>query len=345
MEIGLYTFADIGIGGKGVSAAQRIPEIIEEAALADEVGLHVFGLGEHHRDGFGTPAPAVVLAAIAARTHRIRLTSAVTVLSSDDPVRVFEQFAALDLVSQGRAEIMAGRGALLDSFHLFGHDLTEYEALFEEKLDLLLRLRGNDPVTWSGRFRPPLHDALIVPRPVQNPLPIWRAVGGSPDSAVGAAKAGVPMALAMLGGRVSQFAPLFDLYRRALSHYGGQPKPTAITMHGFVARTRQQAADTYFPADAALFNWIGAERGMPPMTRADFDEKIHPDGAYLVGSPEEVAEKIIRMRNLFGHQRTLVQMAVGTMSHRDLMQAIELLGTRVLPLVRQEIPETATIGA
>lgn len=343
MEIGIFTFADIGFGAANVDPAQRIPEIIEEAVLADQVGLSVFGLGEHHRKDFGAPAPAVILAAAAARTRNIRLSSAVTVLSSDDPVRVFEQFTALDLVSQGRAEIMAGRGAFLDSFHLFGHDVNDYAALFEEKLDLLLALRGDRPVTWSGRFRAPLDNVVVHPRPVQKPLPVWRAVGGSPESVVQAGRAGLPMALAMLGGKLSQFAPQFDLYRRVLAHQGHAPQPAAITVHGFVAPTTREAADLYFPGDAALLNRVGAERGMPPMTRADFDQKILPDGAYLVGSPEAVAEKIVRMHRLFGHQRTLVQLAVGAMAHRDIMQAIELLGARVLPLVRQEIPQTTKV--
>ncbi|MGN7973207.1 LLM class flavin-dependent oxidoreductase [Serratia sp. 22264] len=337
MEIGIFTFADVGFGEDKVAAAQRIPEIIEEIVLADQVGLSVFGLGEHHRKEFSVPAPAVILAAAAARTHKIRLSSAVTVLSSDDPVRVFEQFTALDLVSQGRAEIMAGRGAFLESFQLFGHSINDYTALFEEKLELLLALRKDEPVTWSGRFRSPLHNVIVHPRPVQKLLPIWRAVGGNPESVVQAGRDGLPMALAMLGGKLSQFAPLFDLYRHSLTQHGHQPQPTAISVHGFVAPTTREAADKYFPGDSAIMNSIGAERGIPPMTRASFDQKILSDGAYLVGSPEEVANKIVRMHQLFGHQRTLIQLAVGSMSHRDIMQAIELLGSRVLPLVRQKI--------
>lgn len=337
MEIGIYTFADVGFGDPAVGAAQRIPEIIEEVVLADQVGLSVFGLGEHHRPEFGSPSAPVILAAAASRTRQIRLSSAVTVLSSDDPVRVFEQFTALDLVSQGRAEIMAGRGAFVESFPLFGYALEDYEALFEEKLDLLLALRKDEPVTWSGRFRSPLNNIVLHPRPVQKLLPVWRAVGGTPESVVKAAQAGIPMALAMLGGKLRQFAPQFELYRRALAHYGHAPQPAAITTHGFVAPTTREAADLYFEGDSALMNRIGVERGMPPMRRADFDQKIQPDSAYLVGSPEDVAEKIVRMHELFGHQRTLIQLAVGSMRHKDIMQAIELLGTRVLPLVRQQI--------
>ncbi|WP_322981448.1 LLM class flavin-dependent oxidoreductase [Pseudomonas sp. C11] len=337
MEIGIYTFADVGFGEPGVGAAQRIPEIIEEVVLADQVGLSVFGLGEHHRPEFGSPAAPVILAAAASRTRQIRLSSAVTVLSSDDPVRVFEQFTALDLVSQGRAEIMAGRGAFVESFPLFGYDLNDYEALFEEKLELLLALREDKPVTWSGRFRSPLENVVLHPRPVQQRLPVWRAVGGTPESVVKAAQAGIPMALAMLGGKLRQFAPQFELYRRALAHYGHAPQPAAITTHGFVAPTTREAADLYFDGDSALMNRVAVERGMPPMRRADFEQKIQPDSAYLVGAPEDVAAKIVRMHELFGHQRTLIQLAVGSMLHQDIMQAIELLGTRVLPLVRQQI--------
>ncbi len=339
MEIGIYTFADVGFGDPAVGAAQRIPEIIEEIVLADQVGLSVFGLGEHHRPEFGSPAAPVILAAAASRTRQIRLSSAVTVLSSDDPVRVFEQFTALDLVSQGRAEVMAGRGAFVESFPLFGYALEDYEALFEEKLDLLLALRKDEPVTWSGRFRSPLNNVVLHPRPVQKLLPVWRAVGGTPESVVKAAQAGIPMALAMLGGKLRQFAPQFELYRRALAHYGHAPQPAAITTHGFVAPTTREAADLYFEGDSVLMNRIGVERGMPPMRRADFDQKIQPDSAYLVGSPEDVATKIVRMHELFGHERTLIQLAVGSMRHKDIMQAIELLGTRVLPLVRQQISQ------
>ena len=337
MEIGIYTFADVGFGEPAVGATQRIPEIIEEVVLADQVGLSIFGLGEHHRPEFGSPAAPVILAGAASRTRQIRLSSAVTVLSSDDPVRVFEQFTALDLVSQGRAEIMAGRGAFVDSFSLFGYDLQDYEMLFEEKLKLLLALREDKPITWSGRFRSPLRDVVLQPRPVQKQLPVWRAVGGTPESIVKAAQAGIPMALAMLGGKLRRFAPQFELYRRALKHYGHAPQPTAITTHGFVAPTTSEAADIYFLGDSALINRIGVERGLLPMSRDDFEQKIQPDSAYLVGSPEDVADKIVRMHELFGHQRTLIQLAVGSMQHRDIMQAIELLGTRVLPLVRQQL--------
>ncbi|WP_155054314.1 LLM class flavin-dependent oxidoreductase [Streptomyces blattellae] len=335
MEIGAFTFVDVGIGG-GVSPAQRIPELLEEIALADEVGLDVFGLGEHHRPGFGVPAPAVLLGAAAARTSRIRLTSAVTVLGSDDPVRVFEQFTAVDLASRGRAEIMVGRGALLDSFRLFGHDAGDYDALFDEKLRLLLDLREPEPVTFSGRFRPPLHNELILPRPVQDRLPVWVGVGGSPNSVVRAASLGLPLALGTIGGTATHFAPMAELYREALAHYEQPAQPMAVTLHGFVADTSQKAGDIYFPADAALFNTIGAERGVPPLGVADIAAKNGPGSMYAVGSPAQVAEKLLHQHEVLGHQRAMVQLAVGTVGHRDVMRAIELLGTEVAPVVRAE---------
>jgi probable LLM family oxidoreductase len=336
MEIGAMTFADVSVTG-GVGPAQRIPELIEEIRLADEVGLDVFGLGEHHHPGFAAPAPAVILAAAAARTSRIRLTSSVAVLSSDDPVRVFEQYTALDLVSGGRAEIMAGRGALLDSFRLFGYGLQDYDELFDEKLRLLLELRSGEPVTWSGRFRPPLKNELVLPRPAQPVLPVWVAVGGTPNSVLRAASLGLPVAIGTVGGLAVQFAPLIDLYREALSQFGQAPQPVAVTLHGFVADTSQKAADVYFPADAELFNIAGAERGIRGVTAAHTAAKNGPGSTYAVGSPEQVAEKLLHHHEVFGHQRTMLQMAVGPVPHADVMRAIELLGTRVAPIVRHEV--------
>ncbi|MEU3982410.1 LLM class flavin-dependent oxidoreductase [Streptomyces sp. NPDC026672] len=335
MEIGAFTFADVPTGD-GAEPARRIPELLEEIALADEVGLDVFGLGEHHRAGFGAPAPAVLLAAAAARTTRIRLTSAVTVLGSDDPVRVFEQFTALDLVSRGRAEIMAGRGALLDSFRLFGYDLHDYDALFDEKLRLLLALREPGPVTWSGRFRPPLHQELVLPRPVQERIPVWIGVGGSRNSVVRAASLGLPLAVGTIGGTAEHFAPMVELYHEALEHYGRPSQPVAVTVHGFVADTSQAAADVYFPADAALFSSLGAERGLPPVTAADAAAKNGPGSMYAVGSPGQVVEKLLHQYDVLGHQRVMLQLALGPVPHREIMRAIELLGTEVAPTVRAE---------
>lgn len=336
MEIGAFTFADVAPVG-GVRPAQRIPELIEEIVLADQVGLDVFGLGEHHHPGFSAPAPPVILAAAAARTERIRLTSAVTVLSSDDPVRVFEQFAALDLVSGGRAEIMAGRGALLDSFRLFGHAVEDYDDLFQEKLELLLRVRSGEPVTWQGRFRPPLHDEVVLPRAVQEVLPVRVAVGGSPNSAIRAAALGLPMVLGTVGGTVAQFAPLAELYRQAIEHYTQPAQPLAMTLHGFVADTSQRAADAYFPADAELFNVAGVERGIRGVTAEHVAAKNGPGSTYAVGSPQQVIDKLLHHHEVLGHQRTMLQLAVGTLPHADVMRAIELLGTEVAPVVRAEV--------
>lgn len=348
MEIGAFTFADIA-RSSDVALARRIPELVEEITLADEVGLDVFGIGEHHHPAFGAPAPAVVLAAAASRTTRIRLTSAVSVLSSDDPVRVFEQFTALDLVSGGRAEIMAGRGALLDSFRLYGFDLADYDELFDEKLRLLLRLRGGEPVTWSGRFRPPLHDELVVPRPVQPELPVWVAVGGSPESVVRAATLGLPLVVGTVGGLAWQFAPLVELYRELLARSGHETRPVAVTLHGFVADTSQRAGELYFPADAELFNTAGAARGIRGVTAEHIAAKNGPGSMYAVGSPQQVVEKLLHHHEVFGHQRTMLQLAVGPLAHSDVLRAIELLGTEVAPVVRAEValrrPATAPAEA
>lgn len=341
IEVGAFTFADVSLDPLGVGPARRLPELVEEITLADEVGLDVFGVGEHHRPDFAAPAPAILLAAAAARTSSIRLTSAVTVLSSDDPVRVFEQFSMLDNLSGGRAEIMAGRGALTESFRIFGHDLADYDELFAEKLDLLLALRNGDPVTWSGRHHAPLDRELIYPRPVQNPLPVWLALGGSPQSAMRAGHLGLPMALGIIGGRAAQFEPVVALYRNALAHARQPAQPIAVTVHGFVADTSQHAADVYYQGDAEVLNRIGGERGMRPMSRADFDLKLQPGGAYAVGSPQQVTEQIVGLYETFGHQRTLLQLSIGSVSHRDVMRAIELLGTEVAPAVRAEVARRA----
>lgn len=336
MEIGWFTFTDLTVGDPN-AATRRIPELLEEIALADEAGLEIFGMGEHHHPGFGGPAPAVVLAAAAARTKRIRLTSAVTVLGADDPVRVFEQFTALDLVSQGRAEIMAGRGALLDPFRLFGPDMTDYDPAFEEKLRLLLQLREPEPVTWSGQFRPPLRAELIGPRPIQKLLPVWLAVGGTGSSVVRAAELGLPLALGTVGGNTAHFKPLVDLYREALDHYQRPALPVAVTLHGFVADTSQKAGDIYNPADALLFNTAGAARGVSGVTAADIAAKNFPGSMYAVGSPAQVTERLLHHHEVFGHQRTMLQLAVGNIEHRDIMRAIELLGIEVAPAVRAEV--------
>ncbi|HEX2729256.1 MAG TPA: LLM class flavin-dependent oxidoreductase, partial [Rubrobacteraceae bacterium] len=283
--------------------------------------------------------PAVALAAAAERTKNIRLSSAVTVLSSDDPVRVFQQFATLDLLSGGRAEIMAGRGSFIESFPLFGYDLNDYDELFAEKLDLLLKLRESERVTWSGRHRARLEDVGVYPRPVQDPLPVWIAVGGTPQSVVRAASLGLPLAIAIIGGQPSNFAPLANLYREAASEAGHDPErlPISINSHTYVAETSQQASDEYFPTYSAMMNKIGRERGWSPMRRGQFEGGRSRRGALLVGSPEEVVEKILYEHEFFGHQRFMAQISVGALPHDKVMRAIELLGTEVAPAVRKEL--------
>jgi probable LLM family oxidoreductase len=337
MEIGAFTFADVSPYASGVHSGQRLPELVEEIKLADEVGLDVFGIGEHHRPDFAAPAPPMLLAAAASHTSRIRLTSAVTVLSSDDPVRVMEQFSMLDSLSGGRAEIMAGRGAFVETFGLFGYDLNDYDDLFAEKLDLLLQLRNGRPVTWSGKHRAALTGVVIQPVPIQQPIPVWLAVGGSPESFLRAGRLGLPLAMGIVGGKPARFAPDIDRYRQLLREFGHPQLPVAITQHGFVAKTTQAAADIYYPADAEVMNRIGRERGFGPTSRADFDRKILPGGPYVVGSPAQVVERILSQHEIFGHQRTLFQLSIGSVSHADLMRAIELLGTEVAPAVRSAL--------
>jgi probable LLM family oxidoreductase len=345
VEIGVHTFADVSLDAGGVGPAQRVREVVEEIALADEVGLEIFGVGEHHRRDYAASAPAVILAAGAERSSRIRLTSAVTVLSSDDPVRVFQQFSTLDLLSAGRAEIMAGRGSFTESFPLFGYDLADYDELFAEKLDLLLAVRDAERVTWSGRLRAPLHDQPVYPRPVQDPLPIWVAVGGNPHSVVRAGALGLPLALAIIGGEPERFVPLAQLYREALTRSGHGSLPISLNLHGFVAETSQAAGDIYYPAHSEVMNRIGRERGWGPTNRAAFDAQVALRGAYVVGSPEQVAEKILFQHELFGHQRTAIQVAIGSVPHRDVLRAIELLGTEVAPRVRAEVARREAVVA
>jgi probable LLM family oxidoreductase len=342
MQIGIYTFAETTPDpqtGRTISAAARLRDLLEEIELADQVGLDVFGVGEHHRPDFVVSAPAVVLGAAAVRTKSIRLTSAVTVLSSDDPVRVFQDFATVDLLSGGRAEIMAGRGSFIESFPLFGYDLEDYDELFSEKLELLLKLRDGERVTWSGEHRAPLKDRGVYPRPIQNPLPIWIAVGGTPESVVRAGTLGLPLALAIIGGTPERFVPLVDLYREAGARAGHDPSTLAVSInsHAYVADDSQRAADEFFPPYAEAMSRIGRERGWPPTTRAQFDAMRSPRGALAIGSPQEVIDKILAQHELFHHQRFLAQLTVGTMPHRSVMRAIELLGTQVAPVVRREV--------
>jgi probable LLM family oxidoreductase len=349
LELGLYTFAELSpdpATGR-TDAGRRLREVVEEIALADQVGLDVFGVGEHHRPDFAVSSPAVVLAAAAARTQGIRLSSAVTVLSSDDPVRVFQDFATLDGLSDGRAEIMAGRGSFVESFPLFGFDLDDYDELFSEKLELLLALREGERVRWSGKHRAAIDGLGVYPRPVQERLPVWIAVGGTPQSIVRAALLGLPLAVAIIGGAPERFVPLVDLYRDAARESGHDPAalPVGINSHAYVADTSQRAADEYFPAYAAMMTRIGRERGWPPMTRPQFDQLRSPRGALVVGSPQEVAEKILFQHELFGHDRFLAQMSVGNLPHAQALRAIELLGTEVAPIVRAELARRAADAA
>jgi probable LLM family oxidoreductase len=341
MELGLYTFGELTPDpntGRAISPAERLRNLLEEIELADQVGLDVFGVGEHHRPDFTVSAPAVVLAAAAERTSRIRLTSAVNVISSDDPVRVFEQFATLDLLSGGRAEIMAGRGSFIESFPLFGYDLRDYDELFAEKLELLLLLRESERITWSGKHRPPLDGQGVYPRPIQRPIPVWIAVGGNPESAVRAGALGLPMALAIIGGMPERFAPFAELHRRAALQTGqAVPPALSINSHGHVADRSQQAADDAFVPFKTMMDQIGRERGWRPMTRQDFEASRTLRGANFVGSPQEVIEKILFQHEIFGHQRFLLQMTVGSMPHDKTMRSIELFGTEVAPAVRAEV--------
>ena len=342
MEIGIYTFAETTPDprtGRTIGSAERMRDLLEEIELADQVGLDVYGVGEHHRPDFVVSAPAVVLGAAAVLTKRIRLTSAVTVLSSDDPVRVFQDFATVDLLSGGRAEIMAGRGSFIESFPLFGYELADYDDLFAEKLELLLKLRDAERVTWSGRHRASLTARGVYPRPLQNPFPIWIAVGGTPESVVRAGTLGLPLALAIIGGTPERFVPLVDLYREAGARAGHDSArlKVSINSHAYVADDSQRAADEFFPSYAEAMSRIGRERGWPPTTRAQFDALRSPSGALAIGSPQEVIDKILSQHGLFNHQRFMAQLTVGTMPHRGVMRAIELLGTQVAPVVRREV--------
>ena len=336
MEIGVDSFvaATIDATGQAVDPARHLSELLEAITLADEVGLDVFGIGEHHRREFLDSAPTVILAAAAARTRRIRLTSAVTVLSAADPVRVFQEFATVDLLSHGRAEMVVGRGSSIEAFPLFGYDLDDYDELFAEKLDLLLELRSSERVTWQGRHRAPLHDQGVWPRPVQDPIPVWIAVGGTPQSVVRAGVLGLPLTIAIIGGQPDRFVPLVELYRRAAAEGGHDPEtlPLGINTHAFVGED-----SAFAPHYTAMMSRIGRERGWPPMGHDQYMALRSPRGALAVGSPEEVAEKLLYEHELFGHQRYLAHMSVGAIAHADVMRSIERYGSEVAPLVRAEV--------
>ena len=343
MQIGVDSFAAAisdPATGLILSPVERMRHLLEEIELADKTGLEVFGIGEHHRAEFLDSAPVVILAAAATRTKNIRLTSAVTVLSAADPVRVFQEFATLDLISNGRAEIVAGRGSFVESFPLFGLQLEDYDSLFSEKLDLLLEIRENTHVHWSGKHRAPLTGQAIYPRPLQNPLPIWVGVGGTPESFARAGALGLPLMVAIIGGEPRRFRPLIDLYRETGRRAGHSAEKLIVGLHsiGFLGDTTKEAADDFYPGYAHTFTEIGKERGWPPTTRAQFDAVRGPTGALLIGDAETVAKKILYVNEVLGGlSRITFQMGVSTLPHQKMLRAIEILGTRVAPIVRKEL--------
>ncbi|MFT3933058.1 MAG: LLM class flavin-dependent oxidoreductase [Chitinophagaceae bacterium] len=340
MEIGAYTFVDITADpatGEKISPQQRVSNLMEEIELAEQVGLDVFAIGEHHRPDYIASSPAVLLGAAAARTKKIKLSSAVTVLSSDDPVRVFQAFSTIDLLSSGRAEIMAGRGSFIESFPLFGYDLKDYDELFEEKLQLLVKLNENEKTSWKGKHRPSINNLGVYPRPFHEKLPIWVAIGGTPQSVLRAASLNLPLALAIIGGMPEQFVPIINLYRQtALKTPAFQPK-VGINSHTYIADTSQKAADEFFPSYADVMTRIGKERGWSGITRQQFDYMMTPKGSLLVGSPQQVIDKILYEHELFKHDRFLAQMSLGAMPHSYTMRSLELLGTKVAPAVKKAI--------
>ena len=340
MQIGIDSFAAAFDGNsRAVNPAARLRQLVEQIHHADDVGLDTFGVGEHHRRDFLDSAPEVILAAAATRTQRIRLTSAVKVLSADDPVRVFQSFATLDLLSAGRAEMIVGRGSFIDAFPLFGYRLEDYDDLFAEKLDLLLKIRDNEHVQWSGKFRPALTGQGVYPRPVQNPLPIWLGVGGTPESFARAGALGLPLMVAIIGGEPRRFRPLIDLYRQTGKQHGYSPEQLKVGVHmlGYVAGTTQEAADTFFPGYAKAMTDVGKERGWPPMTRASFDAQRGPNGPLLVGSPDEVVEKILRhSETLGGITRLSFMMNVASLPQVQMMRAIDAIGARVAPALHEQ---------
>jgi probable LLM family oxidoreductase len=338
MQLGISSFAELTpdpVTGKTISGHQRMMDLMEEIELADQLGLDVYALGEHHRPDFIVSSPAVVLAAAAVKTNHIRLSSAVTVISSDDPVRVFQDFATVDLLSGGRAEIMAGRGSFIESFPLFGYDLKDYDDLFSEKLELLLKLNESEKISWKGKHRSPIQNLGVYPRPFQKKLPVWIAVGGTPESVIRSGKLGLPMALAIIGGSPANFLPLVELYRKTSAAAGHGKLPLAVHSHGYISEDSNQAADEFFPSYAYVMSNIGRERGWPPTTRAQFEAGRSKQGALLVGSPQQVIDKILFEKELFGLDRFLLHVSVGTMPHAQIMHSIELFGTRVAPVIRK----------
>ena len=350
MQIGLYNFGDSmpdATTGARIDQGLRIRNLLDEIELADKVGLDVIALGEHHRADFSISSPTTVLAAAASRTERIRLSSGVTVLGSEDPVRVFQQFATIDQISQGRAEIMAGRGSFIESFPLFGQDLSQYDEIFTEKLDLLLTLRESQTVTWQGVHRPSIDGRDVFPRPFQDELPIWLAIGGTPQSAVRAAALELPLALAIIGGEYAHFEPMTRLYRQAWGEYGNDPATLqlGINAHGFVAETSQEARNLVYPTYNAMMNVIGRERGWAPRGRDDFERECDPGGALLIGSVDDVVEKLLDYHAVFGNTRFLIKLSAAPTDHEATLRSIELLGNEVAPRVRAEVAKRVAAAA
>ncbi|MDR7127953.1 putative LLM family oxidoreductase [Algoriphagus sp. 4150] len=340
MEIGIDSFASAMYGSNSLSNVDAMEQLLDRISIADEAGLDVFGIGEHHKREFLDSAPEVILAAAAARTKRIILGSAVKVLSTDDPVRVYQSFATLDLISKGRAELVVGRGSAIEAYPLFGYNLKDYDALFKEKLELLLEIRDNEFITWKGKFRPALENLPVYPRAMQKKLPIWLGVGGTPESFVRAGSLGLPLMVAIIGGETERFRPLVDLYREAGRKAGYSPEQLKVGLHspGYVAETSEQAIADYYPGYAELWTKLGRERGWPPVTRTQFNSLVAPKGVLVVGGPEEVAEKLLRhSKALGGIDRFTFQMDNAGLSHEQLLHSIELIGSKVIPLIKQSV--------
>lgn len=338
MELGIYSFADTmaDAAGNRMSAHQRIKNLMEEIELAEQVGLDVYAIGEHHRPDFAVSSPATVLAAAAVKTNRIRLSSAVTVLSSDDPVRVFQSFATVDNLSDGRVEIMAGRGSFIESYPLFGYDLNDYDELFSEKLELLLLINQHEKISWKGKHRAAINNLGVYPRPFQKEIPVWVAVGGTPQSVVRAGTLGLPMALAIIGGLPERFKPMIDLYKNTIKQSGNESKAKiGINSHVFVGEDSQKAANDFYPSYAQVMTQLGKERGWPAMTQHQFESMRSQHGSLLVGSAQQVIDKILYEYELFGNDRFLAQMSVGNVPHPALMKSIELFGTQVAPAIKK----------
>lgn len=340
MEIGIDSFASAMYGSNTLSGVDAMEQLLERIVHADEAGLAVYGIGEHHKKEFLDSAPAVILAAAAAKTKNIRLTSAVTVLSTSDPVRVYQSFATLDLISKGRAELVVGRGSAIEAYPLFGFDLNNYDALFKEKLDLFLKIREQEFVTWSGKFRPALNNQPVYPRAVQEKIPVWIGVGGTPESFVRAGSLGLPLMVAIIGGETARFRPLVDLYREAGRRAGFAPEQLKVGLHspGYIADTTEKAIAEYYPGYAELWTRLGKERGWPPVTRAGFDALTGPEGALVVGSPEQMAEKLLKHSEaLGGVDRFTFQMDNAGLTHQQLVSAIEIIGRKLIPLVNEKL--------